>query len=112
MFWNRIVPTRKPMCSQWMRMQVELNQPNVLGTSVPVGENPLEIIVTEDGKRLYVSYDGDGATDPGAVAVVEITEDSCADIFKEILEPCPNCAERKLPDSGHGQKLCVFRGDC
>jgi DNA-binding beta-propeller fold protein YncE len=72
---------------------VELNQPNALGTSVPVGENPLEIIVTEDGKRLYVSYDGDSTTDPGAVAVVEVTEDSCVDIFKEILEPCPNCAE-------------------
>jgi DNA-binding beta-propeller fold protein YncE len=72
---------------------VELKLPNVLGTAIPVGENPLDIIIAPDGKRLYVSYDGDGVTDSGAVAVIEVTEEDCKDIFREVLDPCPNCAQ-------------------
>lgn len=72
---------------------VELKLPNVLGTAIAVGENPLDIIVAPDGKRLYVSYDGDGVSDSGAVAVIEVTEEDCKDIFREVLDPCPNCAQ-------------------
>jgi hypothetical protein len=72
---------------------VELKLPNILGTAIPVGENPLDIIVAPDGRRLYVSYDGDGVTDAGAVAVIEVTQEDCVDIFKEVLDPCPDCAQ-------------------
>src|SRR5262249_7067338 len=54
---------------------------------------PLDIARSADGKRLYVSYDGDGTNDPGAVAVVEVTEAACRDIFKEVLDRCPSCEE-------------------
>jgi hypothetical protein len=72
---------------------VELKLPNILGTAIAVGESPLDIILAPDGRRLYVSYDGDGVTDSGAVAVVEVTQEDCADIFKQVLDPCPNCAQ-------------------
>jgi len=51
----------------------------------------LDIVRDPAGTRLYVSYDGDGKSDPGAIAVVEITESDCKDIFKRVLDPCPNC---------------------
>jgi DNA-binding beta-propeller fold protein YncE len=70
---------------------VELTLPAILGATVSIGENPLDIVRAADGKRLYVSYDGDGATDPGAIAVVELTETDCRDIFKQVLDPCPRC---------------------
>jgi DNA-binding beta-propeller fold protein YncE len=70
----------------------ELKLAHILGTAIPVGENPLDIVRDTAGKRLYVSYDGDGKSDPGAVAVVEIMESDCKDIFKRVLDPCPNCA--------------------
>jgi DNA-binding beta-propeller fold protein YncE len=71
---------------------IELKLPNIFGAALPVGENPLDIVRDPAGTRLYVSYDGDGKSDPGAIAVVEITESDCKDIFKRVLDPCPNCA--------------------
>ena len=70
----------------------ELKLPNIFGAAILVGENPLDIVRTSDGKRLYVSYDGDGKSDPGAIAVIDITETDCGDIFKRVLDPCPDCA--------------------
>jgi DNA-binding beta-propeller fold protein YncE len=72
---------------------VELKLPDLLGTAIAVGESPLDIIVAPDGNRIYVSYDGDGVSDSGAVAVIDITEEDCEDLFKEVLDPCPNCAQ-------------------
>jgi hypothetical protein len=71
---------------------VELAQPNAVGAAIPVGSNPLDLVRSFDGTHLYASYDGDGATEPGAIAVLSISETDCRDIFKRVLEPCPDCA--------------------
>jgi DNA-binding beta-propeller fold protein YncE len=71
---------------------VELALPNAVGTAIPIGSNPLDLVRSSDGLHLYASYDGDGGVQPGAVAVLSISETDCRDIFKRVLEPCPNCA--------------------
>jgi DNA-binding beta-propeller fold protein YncE len=71
---------------------VELTLPNPIGTAIPIGTNPLDLVRSADGLRLYASYDGDGKTEPGAIAVVSISEADCSDLFKRVLDPCPNCA--------------------
>jgi DNA-binding beta-propeller fold protein YncE len=51
---------------------IELGQPNVLGTPVPVGIQPAEAVLSADGSQLYVPYLGDGKSVPGSVAVIRI----------------------------------------
>ena len=70
---------------------VELGQPNVIGTASPVGIQPEEIVLSDDGSQLYVPYLGNGNSVPGAVAVVNVTQTNCPDIFNDALEPCPDC---------------------
>jgi DNA-binding beta-propeller fold protein YncE len=71
---------------------VELGQPNVLDTASPVGIQPEELVLSDDGSQLYVPYLGDGNSVPGAVAVLNVTQTNCPDIFNDALEPCPDCA--------------------
>jgi DNA-binding beta-propeller fold protein YncE len=70
---------------------VELGQPNVLSTASPVGIQPGELVLSDDGLQLYVPYLGNGNSVPGAVAVVNVTQTDCLDIFNDALEPCPDC---------------------
>jgi hypothetical protein len=70
---------------------VELGQPNVLGAASPVGVQPGELVLSDDGSQFYVPYLGDGNSVPGAVAVVNVTQTNCPDIFNDALEPCPDC---------------------
>lgn len=76
-------------------LAVENSLPAQLGGIIPIGENPLDIALAADGSQLYVSYDGDGESDPGSVAVVSISESNCCDIFKRVLDRCPDCEAAK-----------------
>lgn len=71
---------------------VESALPNAVGAAIPVGSNPLDLVRSSDGLQLYAAYDGDGAAQPGAIAVLSISETDCRDIFHRVLEPCPTCA--------------------
>jgi DNA-binding beta-propeller fold protein YncE len=72
--------------------RVELKQPNILGPAEPVGEHPQDMALTADGRRIYAAYEGPGAADAGGVAIVDVIEEPCADLFKRALEACPTCA--------------------
>lgn len=72
--------------------KVETGAPGALGTAVPIGDGPRDLALAEDGRRLYVAYNGlanDEAS--GGVAILSVAEESCADIFKRALDPCPEC---------------------
>jgi DNA-binding beta-propeller fold protein YncE len=71
--------------------RVELKQPNPVGTAEPVGDKPQDMTLTADGRRIYAAYEGTGAVDAGGVAIVEVIEEPCVDLFKRALEPCPSC---------------------
>ena len=74
-------------------IRVEQNLPDALAGPLLVGDEPRHAALKGDGARLYVAYEGGGAADQGAVAVIEVTEEPCGDLFKRVLDPCPDCGE-------------------
>jgi YVTN family beta-propeller protein len=73
---------------------VELKQSQTMGSAIAVGVAPAgEIAISQNGHHLYVPYGGDGSAIPGAVAVLDVTQDGCADIFAQSIEGCPDCAD-------------------
>jgi DNA-binding beta-propeller fold protein YncE len=73
--------------------RVALSLPNPLAEARLVGTAPRRMALSDDGSRLYVAYDGDAKTDPGGVAIVEIDDQSCGDLFAQTLDGCPACAQ-------------------
>jgi DNA-binding beta-propeller fold protein YncE len=74
--------------------RVETNDPNPLGPVVAVGDNPQREVLARAGRRLYVAFTGaTGDSGAGGVALVDVSEDPCGDIFLEALDGCPSCPE-------------------
>jgi len=66
------------------------------GAAFKIGEDSRQIVMTASGKRLYIPYVDDIAQPAaGGVAIVDITEGSCAEILWRHLDGCPHC---DLPD--------------
>jgi len=70
---------------------VELNQPNPISDPVLVGTQPNGIAVSQDGSHLYVSFSGDGGAVSGGVAIVQVIQTDCADLFQDAIDGCPDC---------------------
>ena len=70
---------------------VQTNAANVLGPPVSLGLQPVNETLSEDGTHLYVSYEGDGKSIPGGVAILNATQDGCCDLFQQAIEGCPDC---------------------
>ena len=66
---------------------------NILGAPVSVGIQPTSEILSADGSHLYVSYGGDGKSIPGGIAILNVVQDGCCDIFKQTIEGCPDCTD-------------------
>jgi DNA-binding beta-propeller fold protein YncE len=62
----------------------------VFGTALSVGAGPASEFLSDDGKHLYLPYTGTAAL-PGAIAIVDIEQSNCPDLFKQAIEPCPDC---------------------
>jgi len=66
------------------------------GAAFKIGDDSRQIVVTASGKRLYISYVGDlSQPAAGGVAIVDVSEASCAEILWRHLDGCPHC---DLPD--------------
>jgi hypothetical protein len=66
------------------------------GAAFKIGEDSRQIVMTGSGKALYVPYVDDIAQPAaGGVAIVEVSEASCAEILWRHLDGCPHC---DLPD--------------
>lgn len=73
--------------------RVELKLPDAIAEATPVGENPRDLALSLDHGHIYVADEGNGAGDMGDVAVLSVTEEPCADLFKRVLDDCPACEE-------------------
>jgi hypothetical protein len=72
---------------------VQINGPHILGVPVSVGIQPVGETLSDDGTHLYVWYGGDGKSIPGGVAVLNVVQDGCCDLFKQTIEGCPDCTD-------------------
>ena len=62
------------------------------GAAFKVGEDSRQIVMAASGKRLYIPYVDDIARPAaGGVAIVEVSEASCAEILWRHLDGCPYC---------------------
>jgi DNA-binding beta-propeller fold protein YncE len=73
--------------------RVELKQPDAIAEATAVGEQPRDLALSLDHRHIYVADEGNGADDTGDVAVLSVTEEPCADLFKRVLDDCPACGE-------------------
>ena len=72
---------------------VQLNAANVLGSPVSVGIQPTSETLSEDGTHLYITYSGDGKSIPGGIAILNVVQDACCDLFKQTIDGCPDCTD-------------------
>jgi hypothetical protein len=70
---------------------VEAGQPNYLGTPLAVGSGPVNETLSQDGTHLYVPYVDPTDNANGAVAIVEVLQTDCGDLFHQAIEHCPDC---------------------
>lgn len=72
--------------------RIQQGRPQQSGAAFPVGANSQQIVITSDGRHLYVPYTGDSTSNTdGEVAIVDVTEQKCGDILWRSLEECPDC---------------------
>lgn len=58
-----------------------------------IGDRPSAAALAGDGGLLYAAYGGDSATPTaGGVAVLEVEETACDQLWARALDPCPGCA--------------------
>lgn len=71
---------------------LQLGQPVLPVTPLPVGANSRSPVLNANGDALYVPFTGDLAVAmDGGVAVITVTETACCDLVWKSLEGCPDC---------------------
>jgi hypothetical protein len=65
----------------------------VLGLPVPVGRRPRDLALAGREGRLYISYEGSHEIEEtgSGVAIIDILEESCLDLFHQSLDDCAAC---------------------
>jgi DNA-binding beta-propeller fold protein YncE len=63
---------------------------NAVGSAVAVGVVPQSETISQDGTHLYIPYQN-VAPNPGGVAIVDVTQADCSDIFQSVIDCCPDC---------------------
>jgi hypothetical protein len=71
---------------------VESNAASYMGNAVAVGVGPQSETISNDGTHLYIPYQGTSSTS-GGVAIVDVLQQDCGDIFKTVIDWCPDCAQ-------------------
>ncbi|HEY6352718.1 MAG TPA: hypothetical protein VI636_25255 [Candidatus Angelobacter sp.] len=83
---------------------VELGKAKVLGDAVAVGIGPQSETLSDDGTHLYVPFINASQPNLGGVAIVEVIQADCGDIFQTIINCCPDC------DQGNCLVLATITG--
>ncbi len=69
------------------------NLPLVTSSPLPVGANSQQLVLSLSGDTLYVPYVGNAAVvADGGVAILNVSETACCDLFWKSLDGCPSCA--------------------
>ncbi len=73
---------------------VELKLAQTIEAAISIGIQPTGgMALGASGGPLYVAYSGDGKAIPGAVAVLDVTQDGCRDLLQKALDACPDCSD-------------------
>lgn len=72
---------------------VESGATSFMGTAIAVGVGPQTETLSQDGTHIYVPYQNTGSANTGGVAIVDVVEQDCGDIFENVINCCPDCAE-------------------
>ncbi len=89
----------------------ESQQGTIVGAALPVGIAPVSEGISGDGTRLYIPFTGSSTIDNGGVAVVDVMQTDCGDLFKLTIEGCPDCADGNcivlatINDYSYGQPI-------
>lgn len=68
------------------------NLPLVSGTPLLVGPKSQQVVLSQSGLTLYVPYEGDPTkVADGGVAILNVSEKDCCDLFWKSLDGCPSC---------------------
>jgi DNA-binding beta-propeller fold protein YncE len=62
------------------------------GDALPIDDGPADALLAASGRRLYVATHGLAAP-AGGVAIVDVLEERCEEIFNRALEACPGCED-------------------
>jgi hypothetical protein len=72
--------------------RIRLNLPVSAGNAFQVGDDSQEVVLNESGDRLYIPALGASTnSNPGGVAIVEVSEAACSEILWRHLDGCPHC---------------------
>ncbi len=64
----------------------------LLASEAPIGAAPLDLALAAGGGRLYAAFSGaDSTPGSGGVAILDIAATQCQDIFRRVLDGCPDC---------------------
>lgn len=86
--------TKKGHCQAVSTALAKSDPAHAAQTPVLVGERPSTTALAADGTVLYAAYLGDAATAAsGGVAVIEVEETACDQLWARALDPCPGCAD-------------------
>lgn len=83
---------------------VELAKANVLSDPVAVGTGPQSEKLSDDGRHLYVPFIDASQPNLGGVAIVDVEQAACGDIFQTVIDCCPDC------DQGNCVVLATIAG--
>jgi len=72
---------------------VALGETNVLGPPVALGSGATSETLSQDGSHLYVSFNDTTQPNLGGVAIVDVTQTNCGDIFQTLIDGCPDCSQ-------------------
>jgi hypothetical protein len=72
---------------------VALGETNVLGPAVAVGIGATSESLSQDGSHLYVSFNDTTQPNLGGLAIVDVTQADCGDIFQTLIDGCPDCSQ-------------------
>ncbi len=72
---------------------VAAGKTSVLGSAVDVGITAASEFLSQDGSHLYISFTDTSKANLGGVAVVDITETDCSDVFNRLVDGCPDCSD-------------------
>jgi hypothetical protein len=66
---------------------------SVLGAPIAVGIAATSESLSQDGRHLYVSFNDPAQSNMGGVAIVDVLQADCGDIFKYLIDGCPDCSQ-------------------
>ena len=75
--------------------RMETSPAEAVGDPVRVVWSPSDLLLSEDGRRLFAAGIGDPAADHacGGVSVLDVSEEQCGEIFWRALEGCTECPD-------------------